>query len=131
MQMKQCCHHAVVQALLAASKTLISDFASLLESQCLCEWMHIAVLSDDVTVADRHLRAFHMAVPALVAAAVEAALVAKEALARRRRGPAAAGFTDDGFPLGLVFLLKAQPTPPPNHPFSTPHTSSCGPHKMQ
>ncbi len=56
----------------------------------------------------RHLRAFHMAVPALVAAAVEAGLVAKEALARRRRGPAAAGFTNDGFPLGLVFLLKAR-----------------------
>jgi WASH complex subunit 7, C-terminal len=47
-----------------------------------------------------------MAVPALVAGAVEAGLVAKEALSRRRRGGAPAGFTDDGFPLGLAFLLK-------------------------
>lgn len=55
----------------------------------------------------RHLRLFHMAVPALVAGAVEAGLVAKEALSRRRRGGAPPGFTDDGFPLGLTFLLKA------------------------
>ena len=54
-----------------------------------------------------------MAVPALVAAAVEAALVAKEALSHRRRGSASAGFTNDGFPVGLVFVLKARGLSPP------------------
>ena len=54
----------------------------------------------------RHLRLLHMALPALVAGAVEAGLVAKEALSRRRRGGTPAGFTDDGFPLGVAFLLK-------------------------
>ena len=71
----------------------------------------VAVLIGHATnfaAASRHLRAFHMAVPAVVAAAVEAGLVAKEALGRRRRGPAVAGFTNDGLPLGLVFLLKAR-----------------------
>lgn len=47
-----------------------------------------------------------MALPALAAGAVEAGLVAKEALSRRRRGGTPAGFTDDGFPLGVAFLLK-------------------------
>ena len=57
--------------------------------------------------ANMHLRKLHAIAPALTMAAVEAALVAKDALRRRRRDGPDAGFVDDGFALGLAFALKA------------------------
>jgi hypothetical protein len=56
--------------------------------------------------ANAHLRKLHAVAPALTVAAVEAALVAKDALRRRRRDGPDAGFVDDGFALGLAFALK-------------------------
>lgn len=59
--------------------------------------------------AHSHLAAFHALVPALTLNVVEASLLAKEGLARQRRGNnaiAEVAFTDDGFALGLAYLLK-------------------------
>ena len=56
--------------------------------------------------ANAHLRKLHAVAPALTVAAAEAALVAKDALRRRRRDGPDAGFMDDGFALGLAFALK-------------------------
>ena len=56
--------------------------------------------------ANRHLRKLHLLTPALTLAAVEAALVAKDALRRRRRDGLDAGFVDDGFALGLAFAMQ-------------------------
>ena len=61
--------------------------------------------------ANAHLRKLHAIAPALTVAAVEAALVAKDALRRRRRDGPDAGFVDDGFALGLAFALKVRIRP--------------------
>ena len=61
--------------------------------------------------ANGHLRKLHTIAPALTVAAVEAALVAKDALRRRRRDGPDAGFVDDGFALGLAFALKVRMLP--------------------
>lgn len=58
-----------------------------------------------LSVTHRHLAHFYMLVPALSLSYVETMLLAKERLTQR--GPEAlySGFTDDGFPLGLAFML--------------------------
>eukprot|EP00884_Botryococcus_braunii_P005533 jgi/Botrbrau1/14981/Bobra.0018s0081.1 len=53
-----------------------------------------------------NLHPFFVAVPALTLNAVEGALLAKEQLQRRGRGPPEPGFTHDGFALGIAFLLQ-------------------------
>lgn len=50
-----------------------------------------------------HLRSFYALVPALTLCHVESQLLAKDRLLKRMKG---GGFTDDGFALGLAYLLR-------------------------
>ena len=51
------------------------------------------------------MKGFYIIGPAVVLNAVEATLFAKDKLNKRGRDAALAGFTDDGFPMGLAFLI--------------------------
>lgn len=53
-----------------------------------------------------HLKEFVFIVPALIINAVEAMVRAKSKFSKRTRSSADALFTDDGFVMGLAYLLK-------------------------
>jgi WASH complex subunit 7 len=53
-----------------------------------------------------HLKDFFLVVPALMINAIEAMLQAKDKLFKRSRTSADSLFTDDGFVLGIAYLLK-------------------------
>lgn len=73
--------------------------------------------SDDDETAGNSLAHIHAACPCLTLNAVEAALLAKEQLPHRNPKGAALAFTDDGFALGLAFLLKVGCTSKDCSPF--------------
>jgi WASH complex subunit 7 len=86
-----------VLAGLSASSGASADYFAVLVS------VFAAELCGD---ANAHLREFWLIVPALCLSHCEALLAAKERLAKRGREAAAAGFTDDGFALGIAYLLR-------------------------
>jgi len=56
--------------------------------------------------ANAHLRQFWLLVPALSLSHCDALLAAKDRLTKRGRDALSAGFTDDGFALGVAYLLR-------------------------
>ena len=53
-----------------------------------------------------HLNDFYIIVPALCASHVDALLLAKEKLTKRGKDSLQAGFTEDGFAIGVAYVLK-------------------------
>lgn len=66
-------------------------------------FLEIQELQSDGNV---HLKDFFLVVPALMISAIEAMLQAKDKLFKRSRTSADSLFTDDGFVLGIAYLLK-------------------------
>ena len=71
--------------------------------------------------SDNRLAFLHAASPVLTLNAVETALLAKEQLPHRKPRGAALAFTDDGFAMGISFLLKVLSFPS----YNLEDSSSC------
>ena len=77
---------------------------------CFAEFDFVGILTRAIAAKEAKivevLRGFYTLVPALTLCAIEANLLFKEQLSQRKAGSVAAAFADDGFALGLAFLLK-------------------------
>jgi WASH complex subunit 7 len=81
----------------AAASTAGADYFAVL----------VAVFSPELrSEGNAHLRDFWLLLPALCLSHCEALAAAKERLGTRGRDAATAGFTDDGFALGVAYLLR-------------------------
>ncbi|GBG71173.1 hypothetical protein CBR_g8475 [Chara braunii] len=101
----------LAESSLQAARTLDAAIKNLSKSASLSQTKYFRVLisvfaQELQSQTNSHLREFHMIVPALTINATDAMIAVKEKLHKRGRDSNGANFTDDGFALGIAYVLR-------------------------